>query len=146
MEKRAEHHSLMVKKWYKEGLRFQCTGCGKCCTGSPGYVWVTPEEVEDIATSLQIPLEECIRLYVRQVGERYSLRERPKNYDCVFLKDKKFCQVYDARPQQCRRFPWWEENLESPESWTEEKKRCEGIDHPDAPLIPLKVIEDALDN
>ena len=27
--------------WYaEEGLAFECTGCGDCCTGAPGYVWV----------------------------------------------------------------------------------------------------------
>ena len=26
--------------WYHLGLRFQCTGCGDCCTGAPGYVWI----------------------------------------------------------------------------------------------------------
>ena len=36
--------------WYKEGLRFKCTECGKCCTGAPGYVWVNKEEVAEMAT------------------------------------------------------------------------------------------------
>jgi len=25
---------------------------------------------------------------------------------CVFLKDKK-CSIYDARPQQCKNYPFW---------------------------------------
>ena len=32
--------------WYKDGLRFQCTGCGDCCTGGPGYVWVNQAEID----------------------------------------------------------------------------------------------------
>ena len=28
-------------EWYRDGLRFECTRCGACCTGAPGYVWVT---------------------------------------------------------------------------------------------------------
>jgi hypothetical protein len=35
--------------WYKDGLRFTCTGCGDCCTGAPGYVWVNKEEIEALA-------------------------------------------------------------------------------------------------
>ena len=35
--------------WYKDGLRFTCTQCGDCCTGEPGYVWVTEEEMKQIA-------------------------------------------------------------------------------------------------
>ena len=34
--------------WYKDGLRFECTGCGKCCSGFPGFVWVTEEEMQGI--------------------------------------------------------------------------------------------------
>jgi len=45
------------KPWYQDGLRFKCTGCGQCCTGSPGYVWVSPEEAEAMAKHLKIPLE-----------------------------------------------------------------------------------------
>ncbi|MFM1805538.1 MAG: hypothetical protein RL136_2417, partial [Planctomycetota bacterium] len=29
--------------WYAEGLRFECTQCGNCCSGGPGAVWFTPE-------------------------------------------------------------------------------------------------------
>ena len=35
--------------WFKDGLRFECTQCGDCCTGSPGYVWVNDEEISALA-------------------------------------------------------------------------------------------------
>jgi hypothetical protein len=44
------------------------------------------------------------------------------------------------KKRQCRAFPWWKDNLESRKQWEEAAKRCEGIDHPDAPLIPLSDI------
>ena len=25
--------------WYADGLSFECTMCGNCCTGPPGAVW-----------------------------------------------------------------------------------------------------------
>ena len=34
--------------WYREGLRFECIRCGGCCTGFPGTVRVTNEEIEEI--------------------------------------------------------------------------------------------------
>jgi Fe-S-cluster containining protein len=129
----------MVEPWYKDGLRFKCTECGQCCTGSPGYVWFTPEEADQMAEFLKIPLEEFLQKYTRRIGNRLSLREHPKNYDCVFLKGKR-CEVYGARPKQCRTFPWWPENLKSPEHWKETGERCEGVNHPDAPLISLQEI------
>ena len=35
--------------WYDAGLKFQCTRCGACCTGAPGYVWVNGEEIARLA-------------------------------------------------------------------------------------------------
>lgn len=131
-----------MKPWYQEGLRFKCTGCGQCCTGSPGYVWVSPDEAEAMAKRLNIPLEEFIAKYTRRIGNRVSLIERKvgKNYDCVFL-DGKRCTVYEDRPKQCRTYPWWKENISSSKDWKEEGVRCEGINHPDAPLISLDEIK-----
>jgi len=131
--------------WYKEGLRFKCTGCGGCCTGSPGYVWISDQEIEALAAHFQISAEDFVRKYTRRIGNRLSLREHPRTYDCVFLKGKQ-CTVYTLRPKQCRTFPWWPENIESKENWQETKERCEGIDHPDAPLISLKEIEEQMDS
>ncbi|MBI2809856.1 MAG: YkgJ family cysteine cluster protein [Candidatus Melainabacteria bacterium] len=132
----------MVDKlpWYKDGLKFKCTGCGKCCTGFPGTVWVSDEEIEALAKTLNISPEEFARKYTRRIGNRLSLKEHARTYSCVFLDGKK-CTVYDARPKQCRTFPWWSENLDSPEEWKETASNCEGIDSPDAPLISLDEIQ-----
>lgn len=127
----------MTNKWYQEGLKFKCTECGKCCTGAPGYVWVT-EEMTAMADFLKLTLNEFKKLYVRRVGQRYSLLES-KNYDCVFLKDKK-CHVYGARPKQCRTYPWWPQNLKSRETWEETARTCEGICE-EAPLVSFETIE-----
>lgn len=132
----------MTKLWYQDGLRFKCTGCGQCCTGSPGYVWVSPEEAEAMAAHLNITLEEFIKKYTRRVGNRLSLLERRRgnNYDCIFL-DGKRCTIYDVRPEQCRTYPWWPENTTTSQDWNDEGVRCEGINHPDAPLITLDEIQ-----
>ncbi len=130
----------MVEPWYKKGLSFKCTGCGKCCTGSPGYVWITEEEVKAMSLLLQITPEQFRCKYTRFVHGRLALLEDKKSYDCVFLKDKQ-CRVYGSRPRQCRTFPWWPQNLKSPSSWQSVKKECEGIDHPDAPVVSLEEIE-----
>ena len=131
--------------WYKDGLRFQCTECGQCCTGSPGYVWVTEQEMEAMAKHLKIPIDLFKRKYTRQSGNRYALIEKKtmhNEYDCIFLKDKK-CTIYQFRPKQCRTFPWWKENLNSEESWKLAAQSCEGIND-DAPLVPFEEIEQKL--
>lgn len=129
-----------MNPWYKEGLRFKCTGCGECCTGAPGYVWVTLAEADEIAKTLNITQEEFIKKYTRRIGSRLSLKEHPGNFDCVFLKGKR-CEIYHQRPKQCRTFPWWKEQLKSKEAWDEAAERCEGINHPDAPLISIGEIQ-----
>lgn len=126
--------------WYKDGLRFNCTQCGKCCTGGPGYVWVEEKEIEAMAAFLKITVEEFILKYTRQAHGRRALLEDRRSYDCVFLKGRKTCTVYGARPRQCRTFPWWKENLDTPESWKKAAMSCEGI-NPDAPIVSLTEIQ-----
>ena len=134
--------------WYKDGLRFQCTECGKCCSGTPGFVWVGEEEMMAMANALNISIDLFKRRYVRQRDNRYALVEQKsknsQDYHCIFLKDKK-CLVYQARPIQCRTFPWWPENLNSEESWQLAAKECEGIND-QAPLVPYSQIVEALKN
>lgn len=129
----------MTKPWYKDGLRFACTQCGQCCTGAPGYVWIDEKEILEMALFLKISVEEFTRTYTRQVNGRLSLKEFPKSYDCIFLRGKQ-CMLYGSRPRQCRTFPFWPENIESKKSWEETGKRCEGVNHEHAPVIPLSEI------
>lgn len=126
--------------WYAEGLSFECTGCGQCCTGSPGYIWVDAQEIEQIAAYLKLTVADFSRRYLRRVKGCFSLLEMPRTYDCVFLKDKK-CQIYSVRPTQCRTFPWWPRHLKSEKEWKEAARYCEGI-NPEAPLVPFETIEE----
>lgn len=128
-----------TKPWYQKGLPFSCTECGKCCTGAPGYVWLNAKEMETIANFLKISIQEFTDQYLRKIGNRFSLREDPYSFDCVFLKGKG-CTIYPVRPTQCRTFPWWPENLESEEDWQEASSYCEGISD-DAPLVSCTEIE-----
>lgn len=113
--------------WYQDGLRFSCTGCGDCCTGGPGFVWVNKEEIQQLAVAMQCAdVAEFERLYVVPVGNRHSLRER-SNYDCVLLDpDTRQCRVYAVRPRQCRTWPFWDSNVETPESWERTCQVCPG--------------------
>ncbi len=114
------------KPWYHEGLCFECTGCGACCTGAPGYVWVNQAEIEALAVAIGVDIETFARDYVRQVGNRRSLVEY-SNGDCVFFDpEKRCCRVYNVRPRQCRTWPFWPSNIESPERWASMAEGCPG--------------------
>lgn len=127
-------------RWYAGGLRFACTGCGRCCRGDGGYVWVGLAEIEALARRFRVSLDDFGRRYLRRVGERYALVDRSGG-DCVFLQGNA-CSVYEDRPVQCRAFPWWPEHLDSPRSWAAAARDCEGIaDH--QPLVGAETIEAA---
>src|SRR5262249_33235994 len=111
--------------WYRYGLSFECTRCGACCTGAPGYVWVIADEIARLAEYRGETIEEFSRKYVRQVGENYSLIEKPGG-DCVFWDEATGCTVYPARPVQCQTWPFWPENIESPEAWDHVTQICPG--------------------
>lgn len=111
--------------WYREGLAFACTRCGACCTGAPGYVWVSLEEIARLAEARQDSIADFARKYLRRVGDRLSLVER-SNGDCVFWDSEKGCTVYETRPDQCRSWPFWTENIRTPQHWEETRKVCPG--------------------
>lgn len=118
--------SATPKPWYKDGLRFKCTGCGDCCTGAPGYVWVNKADIAALAEETQLSVAAFERTYVRQVGVRKSLREYADG-DCVFFDPQtRRCRVYAARPRQCRTWPFWDSNLRTPEAWEETCEVCPG--------------------
>ena len=113
--------------WYEAGLRFACTGCGACCTGAPGFVWINQAEIEALAAAMDMQVAEFESCCVRRVGIRRSLTELA-NYDCVlFDPETRTCRAYAARPRQCRTWPFWDSNLSSPEAWARASEFCPGI-------------------
>lgn len=115
------------KPWYHEGLRFKCSECGDCCTGAPGYVWVNKEEIEKLSEVLGYDdVEKFESDYVRKVGIRKTLKEYP-NGDCFLFDNKtRKCTVYEARPRQCKTWPFWDSNLKSEAAWAETCRDCPG--------------------
>jgi len=127
----------MSEPWYKDGLRFQCTRCGKCCTGKPGYVWVNDAELRAIAELRGEPVEEAAGLYTRLTSGGRTLREKA-NGDCVFYDRKEGCTVYAVRPRQCRTWPFWESNVATPRAWQHTCEICPGSGKGE--LIPAEEI------
>lgn len=120
----------MGEKWYKDGLKFTCTQCGNCCSGDPGYVWATREEIARISAFLGRSDGWLEPAHLRRVGLHYSLTEHA-NGDCVFLErenGKATCSIYPVRPLQCRTWPFWTENLKSQKVWDEiAASKCPGM-------------------
>ena len=112
--------------FFDAGLRFECTRCGRCCSGTPGKVFLSDEEGDSIAGFLGLTPDAFREVYL--VTDPYSepaLREKP-NHDCIFLTDRR-CSIYEVRPAQCRTYPFWLGCLRSPEAWARERHQCPGI-------------------
>ncbi len=121
-------------EWYEQGLHFSCTQSGNCCTGSQGYVWFEEDEGQAMADFLGITLFDFLSQYTRsELGKRTlnETRNALGEYDCVFLKadeqGKRGCSLYNARPHQCRTWPFWPENMVSPQAWEDAARRCPGM-------------------
>jgi hypothetical protein len=97
---------------------------------------VSPRQIERIARFLELGMRAFRKRFLTkdEAGQRV-LRLKP-NGDCIFWEEG--CTVYPARPRQCRTFPFWSENLGSPEAWEELKQFCHGIDQ--GRLYPLSEI------
>ncbi len=118
-------------KWYASGLKFECTQCGNCCSGPPGYVWATKAEIRAIADSLGQSDGWLGKEHLRRVGLRYSLTEKPGG-DCIFLRregGKATCAIYQVRPLQCRTWPFWSAVVRNPSTWAETAETCPGMNN-----------------
>ena len=108
-------------------LRFECTGCGRCCTGGGSYVVeVNRAEQRRIQQHLGISWPWFRRRYVFRFDDETESLIMPKGR-CVFLDERMRCRIYKVRPLQCRTYPFWPE-LMNPRAWRAEAHRCEGID------------------
>ena len=105
------------------GLRFECTGCGGCCTarGEYAHVYLNPDELEDLADALELSVREFRRRYTFEDEYGYTQLRFPDS-TCVFLeRDTNRCTVYGARPTQCRTFPFWRDLVQDGK-WTAEAR------------------------
>jgi len=122
---------VVKNKWYIGGLHFACQQCGSCCSGpDEGVIWISRPEINMLAEHLGLSASELRKKYLRRIGFRFSIRENPCSKDCVFLAELngfKGCTIYNARPMQCRNWPFWPGNLQSPDDWNAAAKKCPGI-------------------
>jgi len=117
--------------WYGCGLHFECVQCSRCCSGpGEGFIWVTKSEIEFIAEYLKLSPELLRQKYLKRFGLRTTIIEHPVTKDCIFLSEiegQKKCTVYPVRPNQCRTWPFWPENLATADAWNKAAQKCTGI-------------------
>lgn len=131
------------REWWRKGVQFQCTGSGKCCTshGEYGFVYLNLEDRQRFAKYFKMSTRAFTEKYCEKSGGIWHLKEDPENPDCMFLKGKS-CGTYEARPTQCRTWPFWPEVM-SAKSWKKDVVAfCPGVDK--GPIISGEEIESRL--
>lgn len=116
----------MTKLNIKNGIQFECQGTGKCCLsrGDYGYVYLSLKDQKRFADFFKVSKKEFIEKYCEKTDGHIHLRNPDKA--CEFL-EKKRCTVYEGRPDQCRTWPFWPENMNA-KTWNEEVVPfCKGI-------------------
>ena len=131
--------------FYSMGLRFSCTRCSTCCCKESGFVYLSENDLFRLANEFQMDYAAFIKTWCRWIPfdrgrERLSLKEK-SNYDCIFWSSKGGiassegfsggggCTVYEARPLQCRVFPFWDSTLCSEQAWEAAGTGCPGINN-----------------
>lgn len=105
---------LMTKEGYD--YSFDATSCeecgGKCCIGESGFIWINKAEINVLSKYLNISIDEVKDKYLRKVNYKYTIKEVQldiSNFACKFFDlERKQCSIYEARPIQCRTFPFWD--------------------------------------
>jgi Fe-S-cluster containining protein len=103
---------------------FQCRQCGDCCAGRGG-IHLQPQEVEEMAALLKLPVEEFCRRYLESsdLGPRLATA----NGVCVFLGEGNLCRVHPVKPFICRQWPFLPALLVDPDELEQAKGACPGI-------------------
>ncbi|MCZ6697100.1 MAG: YkgJ family cysteine cluster protein [Acidobacteria bacterium] len=118
---------MAIRDFIAKGLRFECTACGRCCTNHDGhdFVFMTEQDLVRAAEKLGLTQEKFLERYTCLTQGERVLKDRGDR--CIFLSPEGLCNIYDARPLQCRTFPFWPENLNE-KTWNETIARdCPGV-------------------
>jgi uncharacterized protein len=110
--------------FFDAGIRFKCLRCGACCTGEPGTIYVSHEEIVPLAAHLRLSVDDFIQQYLYPFKDSYSIGEHADGR-CLFFDNG--CTIYPLRPHQCRTFPFWFSNLRSEDRWRRIQDKCSGI-------------------
>jgi Fe-S-cluster containining protein len=129
------------RNFYKEGIRFECRGEGNCCVsrGRYGHVYLSFNDRRRLAGHFNMSLAEFTARYVKKTDGLYELRYADK--DCPFLENNR-CAAYEARPWQCRTWPFWPENMDQAVWEQEVAPWCPGVGK--GRLYPAEEIEEIL--
>lgn len=84
---------------------FVCQQCGACCRWT-GHVLLTGEDITRLAAAAGLSEDQFIERHTILAANRKQLSLADQaDGSCVLLEGEK-CSLYEARPAQCRDFPF----------------------------------------
>jgi Fe-S-cluster containining protein len=116
-----EYHS---RYFFDAGIRFECRRCGACCTGDPGIIRISGQEIRNLADFLMMPVSVLTRLHLHPMTSGFSIAENADG-SCRFYDQG--CRIYPVRPLQCRTYPFWFSQIRSLRQWEKAMNACPGI-------------------
>lgn len=105
---------------------FACHRCGLCCRAGHGRVWLEPGDPAALAAACGESEAAFVAHRVLEVDGRLTLREG-RDGACTLLEDGNRCRAYEARPTQCRTFPFWPAIVAGGAGLEEAAAMCPGI-------------------
>ncbi|MFH2113493.1 MAG: YkgJ family cysteine cluster protein, partial [Spirochaetota bacterium] len=58
---------MMNEPFYADGLRFECTGCSKCCRHEPGFVFLSLNDVLRLMDATGLAFRDFLVKFTRTV-------------------------------------------------------------------------------
>lgn len=110
-----------IYTWLMNGAQvfYECQRCGNCCR-FPGFVHLTPADLDRLAAFLGLSPEETAARHTELSPTRAGLVLKSReNGECIFLEGVNHCSIQAAKPDQCSGFPnrWnfpgWETQCEA---------------------------------
>lgn len=121
----------MTNCFFQDGLKFSCKQCSHCCRHEPGFVYLSKNDLTKLSTWFNLDIQEFCNRYCRWVdyyqGTKVLCLQEKQNFDCIFWDNG--CKAYEARPIQCKTYPFWSFIIKDKQSWFEESKSCPGINN-----------------
>ncbi|GAI60412.1 unnamed protein product [marine sediment metagenome] len=140
---------IKLSKLLENGIEFSCQMCGACCRGfKEGEVYLYKDDIARLTKLLNLKSKASLRKfakeYLKVVNDSFFWKESgavgAKTYryktlgfkftgddeHCHFLKDNE-CTIHEARPFQCRCFPFWKMLVSSKKNFVDYSKKCPGL-------------------
>lgn len=124
---------------YKQGIRFSCRKCGKCCVSAREdmCMYLFLPDIENIAAYLGVTKLDLVKKYCNIINDRFIFADGPmeimrvelkkgRGGACVFLEEG-LCRIYPSRPELCRLGPFTAGYMHSRKYFSLFKSICRGI-------------------